>query len=416
MPDTKRILLVNNFYAPHVVGGAEIVVQNLAGWLAAEGHDVMVVATCGPGQNEAPDRSAGGVRVVRFFPTNLWWNYERFQSGDSRGAVRRLIWNLRDQWNFDTLQRFDAILRDFAPDVVHTHNLKGFSPAVWTAARQHGVPILHTAHDYHLICNRGVMLRGVAACATRCTSCWAGSLPRRMLAHAVDALVAPSHFVLDRHLEAGVAGRSGSHVIRNGIHGALGRKRRRAGPLRLLFLGQVRREKGAELLGEMLAKLPRGAAVLEVAGTGAALPMLEALAARDERITLSGFLSGAAKQAALERADVLLFPSLWAENAPLSLAEGMRAGLPAIASAIGAVPEFVAAGRTGLLVPPGDAQAMAQAVIRLAEEDGLLELLSEGARSASRALTVEVMGQAYASLYDEVLAAAAARYRAVPAA
>jgi glycosyltransferase involved in cell wall biosynthesis len=416
MPQRKRILLVNNFYAPHIVGGAEIVVQNLAGWLASEGHEVMVVATCGPDEEASSSFGPDGVQVTRFFPANLWWNFERFQVGDSRSTVQRLIWNLRDQWNADTRQRFDRILSDFAPDILHTHNLKGFSPAVWAAARRQGVPILHTAHDYHLICNRGVMLRGVSACTSRCASCWTGSLPRRVLAQAVDRLVAPSRFVLDRHLEAGVKGRFGSHVVRNGVHGAMGTVRRQAGPLRLLFLGQIRREKGAELLGEILAALPRGMAVLEVVGTGASLPMLEELAARDERITLSGFLAGAGKQAALERADVLLFPSLWAENAPLSLAEAMRAGLPAVASAIGAVPEFVAAGRTGLLVPPGDGRAIAQAVIRLAQEEGLLESLSAGALAAAHFLSVEAMGRAYAGLYDGVLEAVPGRQRAVPAA
>ncbi len=83
----RRILLVSNFYPPYVAGGAELVAANLAGWLAQLADvEVTVVTTCGPGTNEQPEL-INGVHVVRYFPPNLWWNFERFQSADSRSSI-----------------------------------------------------------------------------------------------------------------------------------------------------------------------------------------------------------------------------------------------------------------------------------------------------------------------------------------
>ena len=73
--------------------------------------------------------------------------------------------------------------------------------------------------------------------------------------------------------------------------------------------------------------------------------------------------------------DVMAIPSLWDENSPLVIHEAQAAGRPVIASNVGGIPELVRDGVDGILFPPGDAQALAQALDDLADQpDKLLEM------------------------------------------
>ena len=84
----------------------------------------------------------------------------------------------------------------------------------------------------------------------------------------------------------------------------------------------------------------------------------------------------------LAAADIFALPSLW-EGMPNALLEAMAAGLPAVATAVGAVPEMVVDGREALVVPPGDAGALARALAELAACAGAAAR-DGGARPAAR--------------------------------
>ena len=149
-----HILVVNNIYPPIMAGGAELIVAWLSEGLARRGHRVTVVSTCGPDMQPYPVETRNGVTVIRFFPRNVYWNFVR----DGQKRHRRLVWHLRDAWNRDAGRQFQAILNEAPPDIVHTHLIDGLSATIWQRARQAGVPIIHTAHDYHLLCPRAFLL------------------------------------------------------------------------------------------------------------------------------------------------------------------------------------------------------------------------------------------------------------------
>lgn len=401
--DALRVVLVSNFYPPHVVGGAEIVAAQLARELAATGVDVTVVTTCGP-QDGIREEVQDGVHVVRFFPQNLWWNYARFQAGDARSLPAKLIWNLRDSWNRDAARKFGAVLDTIAPDVVHTHNLKGLSPSVWAEARRRGLPVVHTMHDYYLLCSRGTMLhRDGTPCGQRCLGCLGYRAWYKPQVALVDMLCSPSRHLLDVHLKAGVTGRIGQYVVRNGLMPPTSVEAPAKNAVtRLLFLGQLRREKGIHVLLEAMRTVRRPVQV-HIAGRGPMTEDVRQAAAADPRLVFHGFLAGEDKQRALAGCDALLFPSTWAENAPLAIAEAFLNGRPVIGSRYGAIPEFVAHGDNGLLFEMGDPLSLAAAIDRMSGEPELREALSAGARESAGAFTVQAMTAAYRGLYERVL-------------
>jgi glycosyltransferase involved in cell wall biosynthesis len=401
-----RVVLVSNFYPPYVVGGAEIVAAQLATELVATGVDVTVVSTCGPGEGRR-EEVQDGVHVVRFFPRNLWWNYERFQADDARSLPARLVWNLRDGWNVDAARKFGAVLDSIAPDLVHTHNIKGLSPSIWAAARQRGLPVAHTLHDYYLLCGRGTMLnRDGSPCCEKCLGCLGYRTWYKHQAAAVDVLCSPSRYLLDVHVRAGVTSRHGQHVVRNGLpqpqRDRPGEEQRASGRKRLLFLGQLRREKGIHVVLEAM-RMVRQDVEVHVAGRGPMATAVQRAAAGDPRLVLHGFVSGEAKQRALAGCDGVLFPSTWAENAPLTIAEAFLNGKPVLASQFGAIPEFVCHGRNGLLFEMGNPVALAAAIDRLGSEDGLQQRLAAGAEESGGAFTAQSMTAAYRGLYELAL-------------
>lgn len=159
-------------------------------------------------------------------------------------------------------------------------------------------------------------------------------------------------------------------VVHCGIDPALYRPRVHDGPGgRLLFVGRLAPGKGVSLLLESLRRL-RGKGIdvaLTVVGDGEARADLEEEASSKgitEFVRFVGFESHEAIRQRLQESDIVVLPS-FAEGVPVSLMEALAAGLAVVATAVGGVPELVEHERTGLVVPPGDVQALTGALERL---------------------------------------------------
>jgi glycosyltransferase involved in cell wall biosynthesis len=167
------------------------------------------------------------------------------------------------------------------------------------------------------------------------------------------------------------------------------------------YAGALHPSKGVQVLVQAAGLLPPGTAAVTVAGDLDAYPAFaRALrAAAGPAVAFCGRLDRAGVGALLARSDVLAVPSLWFENAPLVVSEAFGAGIPVVASDIGALAEKVRDGIDGLLHPQGDSAALAATLRRLAEEPGLLERLRSGVRpGATRAEHHTAMLSLYAEL------------------
>ena len=406
-----HILVANNIYPPIMAGGAERIVAYLCEGLAARGHRVTVVSTCGPDMEPYPVETRNGVEVIRFFPPNVYWSFER----PADPGPKKWVWHARDAWNLAAGKRFQAILADSKPDLLHTHLIDGFSAVLWARARSEGVPVLHTAHDYHLLCPRAFMLTAdwklcdKPRMACRIYRDWHLRTTRH-----VDLFTSPSRFLLDMHRRAGLLRSDREAVVHNGIplpaDGAeIRRNRPPEAAQRFLMLTRLTPEKGIQTVLNAVAQLPKDLPVeIAIAGKGPLEELVRAAAARDGRIQYLGFLDGQAKAQALTRAGHLLLPSLWYENAPVTIVEAAAYGLSLIGSNIGGIPEFVEPGRTGFLFPPGDSLALAGLIERLARNPNALPSLAVHSQMQADRFSVEGMIDHYEAQYAVLAAAPAA--------
>lgn len=179
-------------------------------------------------------------------------------------------------------------------------------------------------------------------------------------------------------------------------------------PLRLIYIGRIAREKGLyEALQAMRLALELGVdARLTVAGAGPEEPRLRRYAAAlgiAQRTTFVGPVFGADKANLLAGADVMLLPS-HAEGLPYALLEAMAAGVPVLATPVGAIPDVVSSGTHGYLVPVRDGKSLAEALALLSGDREKLAWMSRACRRRVRAAySIERLAAELAVRYHELI-------------
>lgn len=177
-----------------------------------------------------------------------------------------------------------------------------------------------------------------------------------------------------------------------------------------LYVGRLAPEKRAEQVIHAFRlaseSLPRGVIHLIMAGTGPSEAQLRAAA--PSGVTFLGFLDRRSRLPDLyANCDAFVFASV-TETLGLVVLEAMASGLPVIAAPAGGVRDHLRDGRNGLAYPEEDAGAMARAMVRLAEDWGLTQRLSRGARHTAEELTWERELDRLDLSYREVCEAATA--------
>jgi glycosyltransferase involved in cell wall biosynthesis len=319
-----RIAIVATTLPPEVHGGAELYAADLAAALA-EHHEVCVLS----GAPADAERSFRVATIPRLRP---------FAEGTR--LPRRTLWHLRDQWIRAVHIGVRTELERFRPAVVHSHQVQGLSAAVFTAIRSAGVPHVHTAHDYGLLCARVTLTKDRVFCGGRCLMCAPQRMIRsRLAARHLQRFVAPSDYARDVHVRAGIVPAEHAVTIRQGASPGTTRLRGAGdGPLTIGFIGTLAPHKGVQTLLEAFADAPSDWR-LRIAGRGTLGAFVEQAAARDDRLDFVGSIPAEERDRFYDSLDCLVVPSEWEENAPLVTVEAAVRGLPAVVSDRGGLPE-----------------------------------------------------------------------------
>jgi len=183
---------------------------------------------------------------------------------------------------------------------------------------------------------------------------------------------------------------------------------REAGPVRCLAVGRLIERKGLADVLRAWSLLPRGKYALEIAGGGPQDAALRALATElglSDDVRFSGPLSRDEIAARCRSAEMFVLTP-YEEAFGNAFAEAIAAGLPVIASNIGAIPDLVCQGENGILVQPGDANAIARAVRELGDDPTRrAEIATRNRARAESILSWDTAADRYLALYAELMAA-----------
>jgi glycosyltransferase involved in cell wall biosynthesis len=367
-----KICLISNLYPPVVQGGAEIYVGRLARALAAE-HQVVVITT-EPGFHLTPRRvvTPQGIVVYRLAPANVAHMTHLPHQFLAQAAFRAI-----DLYHPQVAATMSNVIQRERPDLIHVHNWVGLSLGAMLSSVPSSaphIPVAMTLHDYSLCCIYADLRHPDGHGCDPRLPCRLLSALNRRLTRSVGLAVSPSRYTLELHQARGFFRHAARQVMPNGIE----LPRQSSSPLAgegrgggskpsfdILYMSRVQSYKGPDVLIRAFRRLPDASLRLHVAGAGPALETCRSLAAGDARIRLYGFVDAEERLRLLSTADCLVLPSLWQENAPVTIQEAFQFGPVVIASRIGGIPEMIRDGINGLLVEPGDERGIAAAIERL---------------------------------------------------
>lgn len=415
-----RILLTHDFYPPFI-GGAEHQVQLLSRQLALRGHEVSVATVWHPSLPREEEDC--GVRVYRLkgLLTNVPWFFaNRERRYHPPFPDLGIVWGLR------------RIINSFEPDVVHAAGWIAYSCAAALFGKPQ--PLLLSARDYCYICAVRDFLFEDRVCdgptpmkCLRCATAHYGPLKgaaatlgiigfRRLLLGKTRGIHSVSSFVqstMRRDLlkSAGSTADSGRHritdvVIPSFLSDIGGVEDTNATPPDglpdqpyILFVGALQPSKGLLVLLKAYSRLT-AAPPLVLIGTmwhdwSVALP---------PGVILIRDVPHSSVMAAWERCLFGVAPSLCADALPGVVREAMSKGKAMIATAVGGMPDMIEDGINGLLVPPGDVDALSQAIKRLMEEPQLRNKLGRAAQCRAAVYTADRILPQFEQLYSDVIA------------
>ena len=412
------VLYVVHGFPPDTWAGTEIYTCNLAQEMQRRGHRCTVLARVPGAEGGPPDFH---VEEARFQDLRVLRMTHRLR----HGSLRESYCQPRAE------EAFRAVLERERPDLVHFQHLIHTSAGLVHVARQLGLPTIVHCHDYWALCSRVQLIRpdGVRCRENMGSGCFLcvkeralGQIPRlkridRVAGRMVDELartmrgrprwegfddmrarhdyvvgayaaadlrVSPSRFLRAKLIDTAGFDPHTFLYSDNGMRTdhveALEKRPDPRGRVRFGFVGSLVWYKGGQVMVRAMQRLRGTRAVLNVHGDfeperdehQAELARL----AEGAAVHFLGRFDNARLSEVYAQIDVLVVPSIWYENSPITIHEAFLTRTPVLASDIGGMAEFVRDGVDGLHFAVGDPDDMAAKMRRFLDEPGLIEALS----------------------------------------
>lgn len=358
-----RVLVLNWFDWTHPLwGGAEVYLRETCLRLVKRGHEVTLIASAYDGS--VSDELLDGVRVLRrgrfwTFHLELPWHVSRITRDDAVASSHR-DWDVVLEYT-NKVPLLSPVWAP-APVVAIAHHLWGtsiFSESPWPVATAVWASELLLPVAYRRV-------PWVAVSESTLTDLVAHGIPRSRVVIAKNGIESRSDFAVPIELGA-EADDSGQE------------------PLRVVWVGRMRRYKRVDVLlrafGLLRDAVPR--VCLDVVGDGPEAASLQDLARSlqlgPQAVTFHGAVSEATKWKLLRKAAVLVQPSM-KEGWGRTVLEAGIIGVPSVASDVPGLRDAIDNDRTGLLVPAGDVESLAEALTRLLSDPQLRQRLGREAR------------------------------------
>jgi glycosyltransferase involved in cell wall biosynthesis len=375
-----KILQINNQH--FIKGGAHRVYFETGKLLEENGHEVYYFSQKSKQNLEN--------KFSEFWPEEN--NYRHLSFIGKTLSIKHFVYNK------DAFNKLSEFIDYFKPDIAHVHlYMGGLTSSILQALKYKNVPIIHSAHDYRLICPSYLMIDAKNNICERCkgnkyyncilqkcsennifqsTVLCADAYYRKLFINPIDLIdrfIFVSEFQLNKHLEFNNNFRKKSNVLYNFIKDFSDNNLKTKKGDYILFVGRLSKEKGIDILIEASKKLNLK---LKIAGSGPLLNYFK----NDRNIEFLGYKNKEDIIDLIIHSKFLVIPSICYENNPMTVIEAFSLGKPVIGSRIGGIPELINDGENGFLFEAGNVEDL-QNVIEKANslEDNMYFKMSDNA-------------------------------------
>lgn len=341
---------------------------NTSELLKKNGHEVLYFSTHGP-NNDHTD-------YTDYFVSN----------GDIRelsiaGRIKRSPSYL---FNRKAARNIEKLVIDFKPDIAHVHIFYAeLSVSILKTLKKLNIPVIHTVHDYRLLCPVTNFIDNAGKVCELCTDrhfahclqkrCSEGKISQSAMVMLeayfwkyfinpvdyIDHFIFVSNFSKEKHISSNSAFAGKSSQVYNFTN--IPRTTESAGRGEyFLYFGRLSAEKGIENLLKAFSQ--KSQFRLKIAGTGKLREMVEQYARNNTNIEYCGFMTGNALKDLIRKSSFVVVPSVCFENNPMTIIEAYCLGKPVIGSDLGGIPEIVYHGKNGFLFNHDDPESLASAL------------------------------------------------------
>ncbi len=372
-----RILQINHSH--FIRGGADVVYFNTASLLKEKGHEVAFFSTIHENNKK--------IGLNEYFVHSINYHDAPF--------FPKIVNTPKYLYNKEAFQKIILIIKKFKPDIAHVHLFYGtLSVSILHALKKMSIPVVHTVHDYRLLCPVYSFLDNNHQICEACKNhqfwncfvkrCSDGNIYQSAVVaaeayfwhygyqplHLIDHVIFVSKFIQSKHIEYNQAYADKSSHLYN-FHDTntdLVNFPRGKGNY-LLFFGRLSKEKGINTLLETIA----GKEVnLVIAGKGPLEDLVKNYAQNFKNIRYVGFQQGKSLKNLIQKASYIMVPSEWYENNPMTIVEAFSLGKPVIGARIGGIPELIQENYNGFLFHYGNKESLLDALnkaVNLSEKE-----------------------------------------------
>jgi glycosyltransferase involved in cell wall biosynthesis len=327
-------------------------------------------------------------------------------------------------YNPKAVKQLKEHLDRFKPDVIQIQNLYPLiSPAVIKTIKKQGVPIVMRCPNYRLFCPTGLHLDGqgqiceLCLSGTRelncikknCENNWFKSIGYALrnytarqfwgITKLVDAYIVQTRFQKQKFITNGIAEQK-LFVVPGLTPNITTKKKHTSSGTMVSFIGRVSEEKGIREFIEAAKRLPN--IPFKVIGSYSEA-YTELKASSPLNVEWMGFIAGVALDEQFQDSRIVVVPGKWYEGFPNVITRAMKHGKPVVTSNLGAMASIIDHGKNGLLVPPGDVLALAEAIKGLYHNETLCKSFGKAAQIKAELLyTEEKVYQGLLNVYNYV--------------
>ncbi len=374
-----KIAIISNLYEPYVLGGAEIYVEKIVEYITKQTDNQVILITTKPFKNISDLKAKSEIinnklKIYRFYPLNIYHS----KDADKKPIYLKPLWHFFDLWNIHSYLQIKEILKKEKPDLVHTHNVTGFSTSIFSAIKSQNIPQVHTLHDYQFLSPWAMLFRNNKIISKFNSLEIFFYKSKRKFSQSAKIVLAPSQFTLDKHTQLGFFKKSKNICLPLGINLDLAEKIQ-DNYINIVYFGQLVTHKGINILLEAFTKLKNKNVILHIAGDGPLFKKLQHNFSYDKKIKFYGFISGKEKQELWQKADIAIVPSIWYENSPVTIYEGFKNKTALIVSEIGGMKELIKNNQNGLYFKVGNSNDLKEKIELLIKDKELRQKLTNNA-------------------------------------